>query len=447
MVDTSANQGSSTAHLKHDAIDTLLRAEVSARGGGAAVGIIKDGECLFTNGYGLANIEWQMPVAPDTIFRLGSISKPLTALAIMTLVEDGKLTLETAIDEYLPPLENATAPVTVQHLLSHTSGVRSFNGTREFVVSLGRQQISLEDLLRHVLQRPCDFAPGAKWRYSNSGYVLLSYLTEKATGLSFGRYLQRRIFEPLGMNRSSLLHDHAILPGRAYDYQSGPRGIEVARFVSPSWFRGSGALASTIDDMARLETALVQNRIVSGASFARMLEPVPLVGGGTYPYGLGWGIAQYLGRPVHHHAGSLGGFCGEYCRLPSVGLAVIVLANHSDFPFHKVTCSLVRTCLGAPPVPTRPQVETTLADRREIVGTFVSTDGDPLSIQDEGGRLLCRGASVAQVALDRGGDLFDVNDPEVVLRLDRDPAGLVSAVTLKTPMFADQRFVRRSLPQ
>jgi CubicO group peptidase (beta-lactamase class C family) len=363
----------------------------------------------------------------------------------MTLIEDGKLALETNIDEYLPPLENATAPVIVQHLLSHTSGVRSFNGTREFVVSLGRQQISLENLLSHVLQRPCDFAPGDKWRYSNSGYVLLSYLIEKVSGLSFGRYMQRRLFEPLGMNRSSLLHDHAILPKRAYDYQSGPRGIEVARFVSPSWFRGSGALASTIDDMARLETALVQSRIVSSASFARMLEPVRLADGATYPYGLGWGVTQYLGHPVHHHAGSLGGFCGEYCRLPSAGFAVVVLGNHRDFPFHKVACALARMLLGAPPVPTRLRVEASLDDRHELVGSFLSPDGDQLSIHDEDGRLFCRGASIAEVALDRDGDLYDVNDPEVVLRLDRDPAGRISAVTLETPMFAEQRFVRGAL--
>jgi len=133
--------------------------------------------------------------------------------------------------------------------------------------------------------------------------------------------------------------------------------------------------------------------------------------------------------------------------LPSDGLAVVVLANHADFPFHKVTCALVRLLLGAPAIAAPLRVDASSDDRRDLVGGFVSPDGDELSIHDEGGRLFCRGASIAGVALGRDGDLYDVDDPEVALRLERDPAGRVSVVTLETPMFADQRFVRRSVRQ
>lgn len=429
-------------HLQQDQIGVLLRAEVSAHNTGAAVAIIREGDCQFARGYGLANIEWDLPVSPDTIFALGSISKPLTALAIMTLIEDGRLALATPIGEVLPPLQNAVAPVTVAHLLTHTSGVRSFNGTLDFIVRLGRQHISAKELLAHVVQRPCDFVPGTKWRYSNSGYALLAYLIEAASGLSFANYMQERLFGPLGMTRSSSLHDNAILTRRAYDYQSGPHGTERARFVSSSWFRGSGSLVSTVEDLARLEAALVEGRVVSPASFARMLEPVRLEDGTTYPYGLGWGVTQYLGRPVHHHAGSLGGYCGEYCRLPSDRLAIIVLANHRDFPFHRVTCRLVRIALGVAP-PNEPNVlGATDVDLREIAGDFVSGDGDELSVDPENGRFRCRGSNVGLFALSGDGDLHEIGDPEVVLRLDREHSARVSALTLETPMFADRRFVR-----
>ncbi len=423
-----------------DAIDEVLMAEVSARGGGAAVAITRHGERSFANGYGHANVEWEAPVTPDTIFPIASLSKPLTALAVMTLVEEGRLALGDAIDRYLPPLRNARAPITIEHLLTHTSGIRNLNDV--FTPADRRRAISAQDLLAEIVQFPCDFKPLERWTYSNTGYVLLSYIVETVTGLSFGQFMRRRLFEPLGMTRSSLLHERAILPGRASDYRAGPHGIERAEFESFTWYRGSGALASTVADLARLEAGIFGNRILSERLFARMVEPVRLADGSTYPYGLGWGVADYFGHGVHHHTGGIQGFRGEYLRLPDDGLAVMVLANHADFPFHKVTCALTRRLLDLPE--TKREAASMSADDRQLVtGDFAPVGGGPgLTIRDEGGRLRCASANISELALDGDGRLYDVQDPEVTLQLERDAAGRVISVTMAVPMFASQRFDR-----
>ena len=426
---------------QQDAIDLTLMAQVTARGGGAAVGVVQRGDLTFAHGYGLANIEWAAAATPETIFPIASISKPLTALAVMMLAEEGKLALDEPIDAYGLTIAAASAPITVAHLLTHTSGLRNFND----VVDMNERQraISRVDLLPFLLALPCDFGPGARWNYSNSGYALLSYLVEKVAGLSFGQFMQARLFGPLGMTRTSLLHDRALLPGRASDYQSGPRGLERANYISFSWYRGAGAFASTVSDLARLEAGLACGQLLPPSLFARMLEPAPLSDAETYPYGLGWGVATYLGRAIHHHTGGLGGFRGEYLRVPDEGLAVVVLANNADFPFHTVTCAMTRILLGAAPVQ-RTEVATSAADRRAIAGRFVPADGAVLEIRDNDGRLTCTGASIAVLALDGEGNLYDVRDPEVTYALEREAAGDVSAVTLAVPMFAPQRFVRKT---
>jgi D-alanyl-D-alanine carboxypeptidase len=426
---------------REEAINRLLLAEVSERGGGAAVAISKDGEPVFAKGYGQASVEWNASVTPDTIFPIASISKPLTALAIMTLVEEHKLALEDRVDAYLSPLPRALAPITIEHLLTHTSGIRNFN--EKFNPTERQRSISVQELLPEIVQLPCDFPPSTRWSYSNSGYILLSYIAERVSGLSFGQFMQRRLFEPLGMTRSSLLHDRAILPGRASGYQTGRHGLERADYMSFSWYRGAGALTSTASDLARLEAGIAQNKIVSSGLFDRMLKPARLTDGSTYPYGLGWGVSEYLGRPVHHHTGGIQGFRGEYLRLPRDGLAVTVLANHSDFPFHRITCTLARLLLRVSD-PGREEIIMNADDRKSMIGDFVSpAGGAELRIRDEQGRLRCSGASTAALALDRYGNLYDAQDPEVILDLERDGAGRVSAVTLGVPMFADQRFVRR----
>jgi len=181
---------------QQDAIDRTLMAQVTARGGGAAVGVVQGEDLTFAQGYGLANIEWEAPATPATIFPIASISKPLTALAVMMLAEEGKLALDEPVDAHGLTIAAAAGRITVAHLLTHTSGLRNFND----VVDMNERQraISRDDLLPFLLALPCDFAPGTRWNYSNSGYALLSYLVEKVAGLSFGQFMQARLVRAAG---------------------------------------------------------------------------------------------------------------------------------------------------------------------------------------------------------------------------------------------------------
>lgn len=294
---------------------------------GAALLVLKDGKPLLRKGYGLADLEAHTPVTPTTDFRLASVSKQFTAAAILLLAQDHKLTLDDSIRHWLPTLPASTDKVTLRQLLSHTGGLIDYE---DLMPANQSAQLNDQDVLRMLSATPRNyFAPGTAYRYSNSGYVLLGLVVEKASGKTLQDFLAQRIFQPLHMDHTLLyVHDDKSVPNRAYGYSwTKGRWLRTDQDLT-SATRGDGGIYSNIDDLARWDAALYDDRLLSDASRKAAFSPHAKVTGEPYQasYGYGWRIT---GDTLWHSGESIG-FRNVIVRWPKQHLTVILLSNRND---------------------------------------------------------------------------------------------------------------------
>ncbi|WP_165233887.1 serine hydrolase domain-containing protein [Aquisphaera insulae] len=309
------------------AIDSYVKEAMAKRHiPGASVAVVRDGKVLLAKGYGLANVELDVPATADSAYQLASVTKTFTASAIMLLVKDGKLSLDDRITERLADLPAAWKDVTVRHLLNHTSGIKSYTSTKDFDKQM-RKDFSRREILDLVAKEPLEFPPGEKWDYSNTGYFLLGMLIEEVAKKPYAEFMAERIFGPLGMSHTRANDLRAVIPGRVQGYEWDGKAIRNGEYVSPTQPFSAGMLVSTANDLVKWDAALRDHRLLDAATLEAMWKPAPLPKGGETPYGLGWGISKVNGHRRISHGGGIPGFSTEITRFPDDGLTVIVLAN------------------------------------------------------------------------------------------------------------------------
>jgi CubicO group peptidase (beta-lactamase class C family) len=313
------------------AIDDLFAFTREGRHPGAAVMVIQDGEVQHRRGYGLADLEAGTPIGGETAFYLCSLAKAFTAMAVMLLAEGGQVRYDDGVRRFVPELPPYADQVTVRHLLYHTSGLPDYFqlSTRPDLAEL--TGFTNADVLRWLGRlEALDFPPGERRRYSNAGYVLLATLVARAAGRPFHRFLQQRIFGPLGMART-LVYDEAgpVVPQLAPGYFGGTAPDENAyrRWDYNLRTAGGGGIFSTIDDLYRWDQALYTERLVSAAALRDAWTPGRLNDGTAFGYGFGWEIGAYRGRRQLAHSGNLAAYHARYLRLPDARWSVILLAN------------------------------------------------------------------------------------------------------------------------
>jgi CubicO group peptidase (beta-lactamase class C family) len=309
-------------------LDAIASSHYPANEPGAAVLVMKDGEVLLRKGYGMADLEQGIPVAPDMVFRIGSVTKQFTAAAILLLEEEGKLSVKDDLRKHLPDYPAGGRVITLEHLLTHTSGIRSYTGMEEFWKEQ-RRDMSVEELIGVFRDQPLDFEPGSKWSYNNSGYVLLGAIIGKVSGKSYEAFLQERIFEPLGMSRTYYGSASRIIPGRAQGYDFADDAFQNAAYLSMTLPYSAGSLLSTVDDLAKWDRALYGTEVLSRESLDKWWRAFSLPNGESTHYGYGWGISSYEGHRVIWHSGGINGFTCNFLRMPDDRLMVAVLTNRS----------------------------------------------------------------------------------------------------------------------
>ncbi|HXF04296.1 MAG TPA: serine hydrolase domain-containing protein [Blastocatellia bacterium] len=293
---------------------------------GLAMAVVKDGQVIAAKGYGRASLELDVPVTPETVFEIGSITKQFTAAAIMLLVEEGKVRLDDKISTYLPGLPETWSSVTVRHLLTHTSGIKSYTSVMDFL-TLCRNDHTSDEIIRMVSGFPLEFQPGEKWAYSNTGYYLLGLIIEKASGRSYWDFLDERIFKPLGMTATRSSEPKAIIPHRARGYSwMGDRYVNIDPLTTTA-AGAAGAIVSTVLDMARWDAALYTERVLKRSSLDQMWTPATLTSGQTTDYGFGWRVGEIRGHRFVQHGGGTPGFRSHFLRLPDDRLTIIILTN------------------------------------------------------------------------------------------------------------------------
>jgi CubicO group peptidase (beta-lactamase class C family) len=291
---------------------------------GLALAVMRDGQVIKAKGYGLSNIELNTPVSPQTIFQSGSVGKQFTATGIMMLVEEGKVGLDDKVAKYFPGAPESWNKFTVRNLLTHTSGIKEYTG-KDFDY---RRDYTEEDLLKMAQAQPFDFAPGEKWSYSNTGYMLLGMLIHKVTGKFYGNFLQERIFKPLGMTTTRIISEEDIVPNRAAGYRLVKGVVKNQEWVNPTLnTTADGSLYFTVLDLAKWDAALYTEKLIKRTSLDQMWTPVKLNDGKTYPYGFGWRVAEMNGHRLIEHGGSWQGFTTGISRYVDDKLTVVALTN------------------------------------------------------------------------------------------------------------------------
>ncbi|NTV80719.1 MAG: beta-lactamase family protein, partial [Candidatus Aminicenantes bacterium] len=293
---------------------------------GAAVIVRKNGETVFRKGYGMADLELGVPVEPDMVFRLGSITKQFTAVAILLLAQEGKLGLQDEITKFLPDFPTQGRRITVEHLLTHTSGIQSYTDLPEWL-PLWRKDFTLKELIDLFKDKPMQFGPGESWAYNNSGYVLLGAIIEKVSGKTYEGFIEAAIFQPLGMKRSYYGSAERIIPRRIPGYQTGKGGFVNAPYLSMTQPYAAGSLLSTVDDLAVWSDAVFSGKLVRKEWLEKAFTPYRLKNGESSGYGYGWFIADFAGHRSIEHGGGINGFTSYAMTFPEDGLFLSILTN------------------------------------------------------------------------------------------------------------------------
>jgi CubicO group peptidase (beta-lactamase class C family) len=291
---------------------------------GVAVAIVRGGAVAKVQGYGLANVEHQVPVTPETIFQSGSLGKMFTSAAVMLQVEDGKVSLSDPIAKFFPAAPQSWQAITVRHLLTHTSGIPDYT---DGAIDL-RKDYTEDELARMAFGLKLDFTPGEKWKYSNTGYLLLGIIIQKVSGRFYGDVLADRVFAPLGMTTARIISEADIVPHRAAGYTLLKGELKNQEWVSPSLnTTADGALYFSVKDLIAWDAGVRARRILSAASWAAIFEPVRLNDGKLHDYGFGWALGTRGGQKVYQHGGSWQGFKTHYAHFDRGDLSIVVLAN------------------------------------------------------------------------------------------------------------------------
>lgn len=306
--------------------DKLLSVQFKPDEPGASVLIAKKGQVIYKKSFGMANLELNNPMQPDHVFWVASIGKQFTAVAILQLMEQGKLNLQDEIIKFIPDYPTQGRKITIEHLLTHTSGIHNYAGLKDPEKKLSGD-VSLIDVIDFFKNLPMRFTPGTKWEYSNSGYLLLGYIIEKITGRSYPEYLEEYFFKPLGMINSFFADNKRIIKNRAGAYSAGEMGYENSRYLNPAIIYSAGAIQSTVEDFFKWHQAVHTYQLVKKETIEKAFTRYKLTDGKETDYGYGWRMGYVYDSPSIWHGGSIEGFGNIEIYLPKEEIFVVVFSN------------------------------------------------------------------------------------------------------------------------
>jgi len=412
-------------------IDRFLSETYPATEPGAAVIVVQDGKTLLRKGYGMANLELDVPIAPESVFEVGSVTKQFTATAILMLQERGRLSVQDDITKYLTDFPTQGKKVTIENLLTHTSGIPSYTGMKEWAPTM-REDLPLEKLIAFFKGKPFDFEPGTKWDYDNSGYVLLGAIVEKVSGKSYERFVEDEIFKPLGMTHSSYGSWSDIVPHRAAGYDREDNHFVNTAYISMTQPYAAGALLSTVDDLALWDKAMSAGTLVKAASLERMFTPYTLPSGASTRYGYGWTLHELAGKKVIEHGGDINGFSCDVLRIPEAKILVVVLTNNPEAAMRPdgVTHRIASTLLGVPDLERKIRLSEKALD--EYAGVYRTGD-TTRNVSRDGGKLFIQRAGGTKREIQATGpDTFTYAMAYITVHFSRDAQGKISGMLFES---------------
>lgn len=422
-------------------MDALLTETYQPGAPGMAAIVVKDGKPVLRRAIGMANIELGVPLKPDMVFRLGSITKQFTAVAILMLVNEGKVALDDEITKFLPDYPVQGQKITVEHLLTHTSGIRSYTEMASWP-PLWRKDFTVAELIDLFKNEPMTFKPGEKYAYNNSGYILLGAIIEKASGKTYAEFIQQRIFTPLGMKHSYYGETEPLIPGRVAGYQVSAKGTVNAPYLSMTQPYAAGSLLSSVDDLALWNASLSTEKLLPRALLDKAWTPYKLNDGSTSGYGYGWQMWTYRGHRVVEHGGGIHGFSTAGFSLPDDKLYVSVLTNGGGRMVPgEVAVQLAALAIGEPFVqPSVAKVGGETLDR--YAGAFGVDGKASWNLQREGDHLVSIQGETKRHWYPSSETEFFRKDGLGRIRFERDTKGAAVALIATGYRGDDRRFDR-----
>jgi D-alanyl-D-alanine carboxypeptidase len=405
----SSTEQSAQAEIVRQASE-LMAQNYSADGPGAAILVARGDTVLFRAARGEANVETHTPLRPDSVFRIGSITKQFTAAGLLTLVEARRVNLDDPLSRYLPDYPNGEN-ITLLQLLNHTSGVRNYSSLPGFVDGAIREDVTTTQIIATFKDEPPDFAPGAQWAYSNSGYVLIGAVIEAVTGMPWHAYLEQTFFEPLGMTHTGYGHDprfaRQLVSGYAYEGET----LVPMRPMSMTQPHAAGALVSNVDDLLIWNRALHEGRVLRNPLYTQMITPAGPAAQSRYGFGIFTDTIR--GLAGLGHGGHIFGFMSELSYLPGEDITIVVLENddarNGIEQADQIGRRLTAIALGAP-YPSRTPVPLDMADLQASEGVYRFPDGAVRTLRIINGALTAqrdRGRQAVLTPIGAGDFLYD----------------------------------------
>ena len=334
---------------------------------GLAVAVVRGADTLLMKSYGMADLEWQIPMTVDAVFEIGSVTKQFTAAAILQLRDQGKLDLDADLSQYLPEFDTQGHRIPVRRLLDHTSGMKGATEMESFGEIMTRD-LPRDTLLDLIAVEPFDFAPGDALIYNNSAYILLGHIIAKVSGMSYEDYVEKELFAKLGMARSSYCSNTDVVPRKARGYRLTRDGLVQGSYTNHLWPYSAGSLCSTVGDLVTWLHALHGGHVLPEASYREMITPGKLNDGTPVRYAMGLGLQDPRGRPAIGHGGAIGsGFVAHTMYYPHEGLVVAMLVNTAG---NLSPAALSTELVDVLYPPERPEMIRFTGDAAPLVGTY-----------------------------------------------------------------------------
>ncbi len=399
-------------------IDAIVEAPIKAGTvAGASVAVVKGGATLLMKGYGLADLELNVPTPPGATYEIGSVTKQFTAAAILLLKEQGTLLLDDEITKFLPDYPTQGHRITLRRLLNHTSGIKGYTEMDAFD-DFSKLKRPREALVALFGAQPFDFAPGEEQIYNNSAFFLLGLVVEKASGMSYESFVQQRLFDPVGMTSSYYCSESKVRKNHAHGYDTEAGALVLKGYLDHLWPYSAGSLCSNTADLVAWNRALHGGKVLTPASYKEMTSPGVLNDGTQVRYGMGIGLADIGGRRAIAHGGGINGFLSESQYYPDDDLVIVVLQNTAG-PVNprELARQIADAVLGPPPDRSRPFT----GDASAYAGTFTGRGrgrAATVTIAARGRALTLTNAAAAGNAPEaltyRGGDTFGYKDTLVI---------------------------------
>ena len=410
-------------------IEEYMNAVMKAENFSGSILVARRGRPIVAKGYGMADFENRVPNTSKTRFRIGSVTKQFTAAAVLLLQERGKLSVQDSVCKYVEPCPAAWQPIKIHHLLSHTAGIPNFTSFPDYMQTMGQPSAPATTIAR-FRDRPLEFQPGEKHKYSNSGYVLLGHVIERVSGQPYGAFMRENIFKPLKMENTG--YDDASAPAgpRAKGYRVGTGGAPApAAHIDMTIPHAAGALYSTVEDLHLWDQALNSDKVLKKTSLDVMFTPV------RDDYAYGWNVAKQGARTQHSHGGGINGFTSYFARYPEEGVTVVVLANLQEAaPPSRVARDLTAIVYGEkyelPVARVIAKVDPKIYD--SYVGEYELAPAVALAITREGDSLMAQPTGQRKIELlPTSETVFAPRTIRVEITFVRDAAGQVTHLIFK----------------